>query len=238
MKKIIKTVKLIALLSIVSSHVAFAQQLDGTHFKPYSNKWKMYSVDKDGKETLFRIWTDYAQIIDLDGKTYVSRIQELYDAEMHLQDLWSNLFEKESLVPYRATQFRTSGDYQYFEFDKTSVATKVQTGTTAPADNTFETGSQTYDWTLYGILLSGVDFKKGNTTTLPIFIPQAPNGKGSLRITVEDQETVKDDQGREHKTWRVSTSFGLTFWLTKEAPYVIQLTLPTQGGGYNIWRMF
>ena len=214
------------------------QSLDGSHFKPYSNKWKMYSVDQAGNETLLRIWTDYVQIIDIEGTTYVSRIQELYGPEMHLQELWTNLYEKVTLLPYRASQFKTNGDYQYFEFDQNSVALKTQIGYKAPEDNTFETGSQVYDWTLYGILLSGVDFKKGHSTTLPIFMPQGTNGKASLQVTVEGEEVVTDDTGKQHNTWKVNTSFGLTFWLTKEAPYVIQLILPGQGGSYNIWRMF
>ena len=215
-----------------------AQNLDGSHLKPYSNKWKMYAVDKDGNETLVRIWTDFVQNIKLDGKAYISRVQELYDTEMHLQDLWTNLFERESMRPYRASQFRTSGDFQYLEFLGMQVETKVQSGDSAPKDQEFKFDKLVHDWTLYGILLSAIEFKKGASTTLPVFMPQAPNQAGQLVATVEGKESVTDENGKVHNTWKVSTNFGLTFWLSKKAPYVIQLVLPGQNGSHNIWRMF
>lgn len=228
---------LLGFLLIITMPLA-AQNLNGTHLKPYSNKWKMYAVDKDGNETLVRVWTDYVQNIELDGKAYISRIQELYDANMHLQDLWTNLFERESMRPYRASQFRTSGDFQYLEFLGMQVETKVQSGDSPPKDQQYKFDKLVHDWTLYGILLSAIEFKKGESTSLPVFMPQAPNQAGQLVATVEDKETVTDDNGKKHNTWKVTTNFGLTFWLTKKAPYVIQLILPGQNGAYNIWRMF
>lgn len=211
--------------------------INGKHLKPYSNKWKMYSVDGEGKETLVTIWTDYAQLIELDGKTYVSRIQELYNPDMSLRELWTNLFEHETLLPYRASQFKTSGDYTYTEFgtDKTTHSTKTASQEAVKVDYS---AAGNYDWSMYGVLLSGLPFKKGEAYHIPVFSQQSKEGKGTIVATVVGQETVRDDNQKNHGTWKVNTNVGLTFWVTKKAPYVIQLSYPTQNGGKMIWRMY
>lgn len=198
----------------------------------------MYAVDAQGNESLVRIWTDYAQTIDLNGKRYISRIQELYGPEMHLQELWTNLFEYETLLPYRASQFKTTGDHLYLEFEKDKVNSSTKSGNSDAIKKAYSLDEPVYDWTMYGVLLSGIPFSKGSVTELPVFNQQAATGKVKLVATVVDQESIQDDRGQVHSTWKVSTNFGLTFWLTKAAPYVIQLTLPTQNGGHMIWRMF
>lgn len=214
------------------------QFISGDHLKPYSNKWKMYSVDAQGTERLVTVWTDYAQLIKLEGKTYMSRIQELYNPNLSLRELWTNLFERTTLLPYRASQFKTSGDYSYSEFnsDKIVLATKTANKEAVKVD--YSITSPTYDWSLYGILLSGLPFEKGKYYNIPVLNQQNASGKGNIIATIEGAETVKDDNGNDHEAWKVSTNVGLTFWLTKEAPYVIQLTSPAQNGGYTIWRIF
>ncbi len=221
-----------------SSGADMSQNISGKHLEPYSNKWKMYSVDGTGKETLVTIWTDYAQLIELEGKTYVSRIQELYNPDMSLRELWTNLFEHESLLPYRASQFKTSGDYSYTEFGADKVVHQTKTATEESVKVDFSATGSVYDWSMYGVLLSGLPFKKGEIYRIPVFSQQSKEGKGTIVATVTGQETVKDDISRNHNTWKISTNVGLTFWVTKKAPYVIQLSYPTQNGGKMIWRMY
>lgn len=241
----IKTLILLVLLGL-SYQTAFSQTpatdmtkvISGKHLKPYVNKWKMYSVDGQGKETLFTIWTDYAQLIDLNGKTYMSRIQELYNPDMSLRDLWTNLFEHETLLPYRASQFKTSGDYTYTEFGADKVVHSTKTATKEATNVDYRADGKTYDWSMYGVLLSGLPFKKGEVYSIPVFSQQSAEGKGTIVATVVGQETVKDENQKNHPTWKISTNVGLTFWLTKKAPYVVQLSYPTQNGGKMIWRMY
>lgn len=215
-----------------------SQAISGKHLKPYSNKWKMYSLDGQGKETLVTIWTDYAQLIELEGTTYMSRVQELYNPDMTLRELWTNLFEHETMLPYRASQFKTTGDYIYTEFGTEKVVNRTKTATKEAVKVDYRRDDATYDWTMYGVLLSGLPFKKGESYSIPIFTQQNERGKGIIVATVAGQETVTDDNKKNHATWRVDTNAGLTFWLTKKAPYVIQLSLPAQNGGKMIWRMY
>lgn len=242
-----KKITLIIVLTLLSTGYQSAQgqaasdmsqTISGQHLKPYSNKWKMYSVDGQGKETLVTIWTDYAQLIELDGKTYISRTQELYNPDMSLRELWTNLFEHETLLPYRASQFKTTGDYAYTEFGADKVVHSTKTATKEVLKSDFPGDGATYDWTMYGVLLSGLSFKKGEAYSIPVFSQQAETGKGTIVATIAAQETVIDDNKKQHSTWKVDTNAGLTFWLTKEAPYVIQLSYPTQNGGKMIWRMY
>ena len=243
--KVLKT--LILSLLITTSALAQGTAIDitassniitGDHFKPYSNKWKMYAQDAQGNETIIRIWTDYAQTISLNGKKYVSRIQELYDANMQLVDLWTNLFEHKTLLPYRASQFKTNGNHLYLEFDGDEVKSSTKAGNADAVLKTHKMTQPVYDWTMYGVLLSGLPFKKGQAYNLPIFSQQSPTGQGTLVATVEDKEMIKDDNGKSYSTWKISTNVGLVFWVTKKAPYVIQLTSPGQNGGQTIWRIF
>lgn len=215
-----------------------SQTISGKHLKPYANKWKMYSVDAQGKETLVTIWTDYAQLIELEGKTYISRIQELYNPAMMLQELWTNLFEHETMLPYRASQFKTTGDYSYTAFGMDKVVHSTKTATKEAVKVDYRGDGMTYDWTMYGVLLSGLPFKKGEAYSIPVFSQQNDTGKATVIATIAGKETVTDDNKKEHTTWRVDTNAGLTFWLTKEEPYVIQLSYPTQNGGKMIWRMY
>lgn len=213
------------------------ENISGEHFKPYANKWKMYAVDAEGKENLVTIWTDYAQLIELEGTTYISRVQELYNPGMHLRELWTNLFEYETLLPYRASQFKTSGDLTYTEFENGKINHASKPAAQEKSQTVYGTGS-VYDWSMYGVLLSGLPFKKGEVYSIPVFSQQNDSGKGNIIATVQGQETVADDDSKNHLCWKIDTNTGLTFWVTKKAPYVIQLSYPTPAGGKMIWRMY
>jgi hypothetical protein len=212
--------------------------LDGSHLKTYSNKWRMYSVDPNGNEVILRIWTDYMSPIMLDERKMLNRVQELYSPKMELQELWTNLFDSETLLPYRASQFKTNGDHSYIEFNNNLIRTSLKYGNDSSFHKEFALNQPVFDWTLYGILLSGLPFEKGLVTTIPIFNQNNPDAVSKLIAKIEKEESIKDDEGNDYATWLISTNVGLEFWLTKKAPYVIQLKMYRPNGSFTVWRIF
>ncbi|WP_340075904.1 hypothetical protein [Leptobacterium sp. I13] len=210
----------------------------GDHLRPYSNKWKVYIVDKDGNETFQRVWTDYMQAIELNGKTYMSRTQELYSPEMELQEIWTNLFEREAMHPLKSAQLRMNGSHTYISFNENEVATSIKQPNEEAVSKTHTFDQALYDWSLYGILLSGAPMKKGWTAAVPVYTPQSPEETYWLEMEVVDREKVTTDNGKQMNTWKVLTNTGLIFWLSEKAPYVIQLELQLQNDSKMVWRMY
>lgn len=59
-----------------------------------------------------------------------------------------------------------------------------------------------------------------------------------LIVTIEGEEVVNNMNGDKIKTWKLNCSDGLVFWLTKQAPYVIQLELSIPDKGKQFWNSY
>jgi len=75
--------------------------IDGSFIQPYTNKWQVSVVDENGNKSTVRIWTDYAQILEIESEDYLHRVQDLYSPNMELQETWINVVVKENLLPRR-----------------------------------------------------------------------------------------------------------------------------------------
>ncbi len=212
--------------------------VDGSHIKPYSNKWRVYGIDEKGNETLQTIWTDYVQTIKMDGKQLISRTQELYSPELNLQEVWTNLFEQKTMLPLRASQLRTNGTFLYQEFDgpQVKVRQKLEGKEVTEVLHNYEVSP--YDWTLYGVLLSALPLKVDWTGSIPTLNAQDQSKAAWLNVHVASKETLTTEDGRKFTTLKVVTDRGLVFWLAKKAPYVIQLELQPTPKQKILWRMY
>ncbi len=217
---------------------ANSKYLSGSHLKPYSNKWKVYAMDQDGSRQFQTVWTDYVHEFELNGKKVMSRTQELYSPEMHLQQVWTNLFEKETMLPIRASQFRTNSSFLYQEFDGSTVTVHQRNPGSEKSETTFDYQLVPYDWTMYGVLLSGLPFKQGWSGRIPTLNFQNASENSWLAVEIISHEKLTTEDGRTIKTTKVRTDRGLTFWLSKKAPYVIQLELLQPNNTRLQWIMY
>lgn len=204
--------------------------MDASFIEDYTNKWKMSFVDLDGKETPERIWTDYGNIMELEGRKYFHRVQDIYSAELKHMETWVNLVEFGSLKPWQFYTTKSSGGNSFYEFSGSKLVihsnlNKRKEQTTVTAD----LSKPVFDWNLYGLLLVGLPFEKGAVYKLPYYNPKTKK-EDFLIINVEGQEIVENLSNDKIETWKLKSNVGLNFWLTKKAPYVIQIESPLKKG--------
>lgn len=213
--------------------------IDGSCIRDYTNKWSVIYVDAEGKETANKIWTDYGQIIELDGKKYFHRVQDLYDPNMNLQETWINMVEHDGLIPVSFSKITPAGKFNFIAFDGASInnTTNFQSENLEPTTSNLEFDQVVYDWNLYGMLLVGLPFEEGFSAKLPFYSNQTSK-LDWITIEVEGKENLRQPNEMEVTTWIFSTDKNLTFWLTKEAPYVHRLELTLQNNSKLIWETF
>ncbi len=210
--------------------------LNGKLIRDYTNTWKVTYVDAQGKETPNKIWTDYGQVIKLDGKSYFHRVQDLYDPNMNLQDTWINMVEHESLIPVSFSTLNPKGGFLYYQFEGNKIrgsTNQVKEGEVTEID--IELEEQVYDWNLYGMLLVGLPMQKGFVAKIPFYAQQS-GGLNWMTVSVIDTEALTLPDGENIQTWKVATDQRLTFWLSRDAPYVIKLELQLQNNSKLVWE--
>jgi len=209
--------------------------LDGSVIEPYTNKWKVTLVKPDGEKGPNKIWTDYGQIIELEGKQYFHRVQDLYDPQMNLLDTWINMTEHKSLLPVSFSTLRPDGKFSHYQYSENIVSGR---NTLNPRDSLvvkeIDFGQKVYDWNLYGMLLVGLPFKKGLIAKIPF---SGPSSLQWLIAHVTDKETFTLPNNSKISTWKVVTNQNLTFWISESAPYVIKLDLKLATGAKLVWEV-
>ena len=138
-------------------------KVDGSFIKPYTNQWKTTRVDKNGQKTLvYKRWTDYGQIIEMDGVKYFHRVQDLYNAVGKITDTWTNLVEQETLLPKLSHRINPNGGFFHLEF--TPKAIKGRKSKTPqggePTQIDIALTKPVYDWSLYSMLLVGLPLRR------------------------------------------------------------------------------
>ncbi len=213
--------------------------IDGSVITDYTNKWKVTYVTADGAETPNRIWTDYGQLIELNEKQYFHRVQDLYDPNMNLQETWINMTELPSLRPISFTRISTNGKSSYYEFEENKVkgVSNYQSEDFKPSKIDTELEETIFDWNLYGMLLVGLPFEESGSFKLPFYSAQT-DSLDWITININQKEKLELSNGNKIEAQKVLTDKGLTFWLTKEAPYVHRLELDLQNKAKLIWETF
>ncbi len=212
--------------------------IDGTIIKPYTNKWKVTYFDAQGKAVPNKIWTDYGQIIKLDGKQYFHRVQDLYNPKMNLLVTWINMVELKTLIPVSFSTISPSGGFSHYQFDGNHIVGSANNLSkeleVTSIDKTLE--ESVYDWNLYGMLLIGLPLKVNLIVKLPF--ANTPSGElkwlvahvtGKVQLPLPDNKTIA--------TWKVNTNQNLTFWLSENAPYVIKLEAYLPNNTKMVWEM-
>ena len=245
MKKQFSTVVLL----IVFCNLAHSQQdtlvvkpgddiIDGSIIQAYTNKWKVTYLDASGNQTPNKIWTDYGQIIELEGKTYFHRVQDLYDPSMNLLDTWINMVEHKTLIPVTFSTLSPNGKFLHNQFSGNKITGRTNQG---PSGETTEIDVEleqdVFDWNLYGMLLIGLPLKEGLIAKMPFYSSKESNSQW-LIAQIDNSEVLEFASGKKYITRKVLTNQNLTFWLSEAIPYVIKLELALQNDAKLVWEIY
>jgi len=241
----LKTKLLLFFVLCVCVQQAFAQlaqaslyKVNGSFIRPYTNQWKTTRVDSNGNKTLvYKLWTDYGQVIEIDGVKYFHRVQDLYNASGQIVDSWTNLVVHRTLLPKMTQRLSPTGKFMHVVFNPGKIQgrkPKASQGIESTPIN-IDLQQPLYDWTLYGMLLVGLPLEPNTHHTLPC-INLFTGKEIQLKTTIKTKETVTGAKGKKLKAWRVETNQNMVFWLTKKAPYVIRLEYKV-GNAVLVWEM-
>jgi hypothetical protein len=212
--------------------------IDGSFIQAYTNKWKVVVELPDGSSQDALIWTDYGQIMDINGEKYLHRVQDLYSPNYNLVDTWINMVELKTMKPWQFQAVSPTGSVSYLEFFDESIRSNSNRNQDRVMNmDTLDILEIVFDWNLYGMLLVALPFEVGKTYELQVWLPNV-NEVGTVLSKIEAEETIITLSNKKFDTFRISTDKGLTFWLTKKAPYVIQLQLNQPNGARRMWYMF
>jgi hypothetical protein len=217
---------------------AGSSQISGSSMKPYTNNWKVTLTTPKGDKRFFQVWTDYSQKMDLNGKTFIHRIQDIYDANGNFLRSQMNFVDEKTLLPVRGSLTFNNGTNYYFEFNGKHVTGnyKIKTDTSQEIkyDTTFS--RTVYDWTLYGILLAGLPLKVDFHTVMPIYEYPNPTD-GWLKVDVNKKEMIDARNRGKISAFKVETNQNMIFYIIKEPPYVLKLIYTTPKGAILTWDM-
>ncbi len=245
----LKTIFGVVLLFQISFYAAAQQDtivlrpgnklVNGTVIKTYTNKWKVTLFNTKNETTPNGIWTDYGQLITLEGKTYFHRVQDLYDPNMNLKDTWINMVEHKTLIPVSFSRINPKGGFSYYQFEGNIIkgSTNLNTKEGKIKEINENVKEKVFDWNLYGILLAGLPLKKGFIAKLPFYNAQA-NALQWLVIHVKAPEVMALPGNKKIKAWKIETNQNLIFWISNKAPYVIKLELDLKNNGKLVWETF
>lgn len=210
--------------------------IDGSFIEPYTNKWQVSEIDASGSKSVVRVWTDYVQVLELDGVIYLHRIQDLYSPNLEFQESWINIVAKENLLPKRFSLHNTTGRLLNINFNIDKLAVQDNSNQQSFEPEIINLPEVVYDWNLYGMLLVGLPFHAGDIYKIP-FWSQSQRSVDHVVATINGKKTIKTLFNKSILARKISTNKGLTFWLIKEKPYIIQIELQQPNGSILLWEM-
>jgi len=139
-------------------------------------------------------------------------------------------------LPRRFTSQNALGGLLNINFDLDKVVIQSNANQQSYEPKIVNLPEVVYDWNLYGMLLIGLPFEEGEIYRIPYW-SQSLESVDYVTATIYGREIIKTLSGKSISTRKVNTNKGLTFWLTKEKPYVIQLELQKPDDSVLLWEM-
>jgi hypothetical protein len=208
--------------------------IDGSFIKPYKNLWRLTYTKPSGESIDAATWSDEVERLRLNGRTLLRRTQVAKYNRNGIVMTTVNVFDPKTMAPV-SRDFRDSrGPLKQIEFDGRAIKYR---GNSAPGGEVQEGAARldvpVFDFYggLWGLLLAAFPLKEGFTASLPS-LDESTETLRWATFRVARAEAVEAGPGRRVKAWVVQTEDNgpMTFWLTKEAPYVIKLVYVTPKG--------
>ena len=215
--------------------------VDGSFLQPYSNVW-LYTARKPGGETRIQgLWTDQLQFVQRDGKQLLQRVQGTVYADGRTTSI-VNVFDPKTMTPVESRLHGIDGSLLTRKFDGGRiVSTKAQAGVTEErGEAQLERAPYDFSGGMYGLLIATLPLRTHADLQLAD-VDEFENKARSAQIHVDRQEWVQAGARGKVHAW-VATSntpdYAMTFYVTRDAPYVIRLDMHKVDGGVDLrWEM-
>ena len=218
--------------------------IDGSFLQPYNNAWLYTVTSPNGQTSPQGIWSDHLQWTTVDGKQVFLRVQGTTFVT-GVSNSIRNVFDPKTLAPISSEAHGIDGSIFRRTFKGAHVVSETLAG---PKDSGTKTETDlpmaVYDFNggLYGMLLAALPLKIGLTGSLPA-VADRDNVLTAEPFHVVREETVAAGSRGRLKAWVVQTEkpgdYHMTFWLTKQPPYIIKLVDVLESSGRVLtWEMF
>ena len=211
--------------------------LQGTSLKPYKNAWKVVYAFPGKDPFLVGTWTDELEAVEVEGRHLLKRSQVANYAKYHIVTTYVNVFDPKTMSPVFTDYKRSdTGEWAHRDFEGDTVHYDRAPSSTAQAEKgDLKLAESIFDYNggLYGVLLAALPLKEGWSATFPT-LSEDRDELDRITITVGKEELVEAGPGKQVLAWPVDTEGNYankshsTFWISKDAPYVIKLvaTIP------------
>ncbi len=203
----------------------------GSQLKPYTNLWKFTQQKPGGLAIEAGTWSDALETTTFDGRPALKRTQVAKYAKGTVLT-FVNVFDPKTMEPFTADYERSdNGDTRHVDFRHETVTFRhVPSKGAKPEESTVKLDRSVFDFYdgMYGVLISTLPLSDGYEAEIPAF-DTTKMAVDWVPVRVTARETVPAGPGKTAETWVVETptkQYGkMTWWVTKEAPYVIKAVL-------------
>jgi hypothetical protein len=207
-------------------------RLTGSQLKPCTNLWKLTQQKPGGNAENVGTWSDSLENTNYKGQPAMKRTQVAKYPKKGIQLTFVSVFDPKRMEPLSFDYSRSdNGNVRHVEFEHENVTYRHIDSTGAkPEEARVKLDRNVFDFYggMYGLLISTLPLADGYTTEIPAFDTNKM-AVDWVPVRVKGRETVPAGNGKKTETWVVETPTKLygrmTWWLTKEPPYVIKAVL-------------
>jgi hypothetical protein len=210
---------------------------NGMSLRPYDNVWRLTVESVAGKTTGFRcIWTDHLEAVKKEGRDLLQRTQSCGYTNGTM-NLVINVFDPRTMAPVSSLALLPDGTSLSREFraGRLSSRRKAHLGAKEESDEV-DLGAPVFDFMggMYGLLLSTFPLREGYSATFSTASEVESTAEPvTFRVVRKEQTTAGSRGAREAWVLQVDD---MTFWVSKEPPYVLRLVIERQGNIIR-WEM-
>ena len=206
--------------------------VNGSFLRPYTNRWT-FSIERPGSKPVEAgLWSDVLEATSFRGRPAMKRTQ-IAEYKKGIRITFVNVFDPASMAPLTFDYLRSdTGETRHLEVDGKTLRFQRQPGTgeEAAQDYVARVDRQILDFYdgMYGILIDAFPLREGYEVEFAAFDSDRACVDW-IQLKVTGRETVAAGEGKHADTWVVHVQTKLygssTWWVTREAPYVIKATL-------------
>jgi hypothetical protein len=206
--------------------------VSGVFLHPYTNRWT-FSIEKPGAAPVEAgTWTDAMESISFRGRPALKRTQ-VAEYKKGIRITFVDVFDPKSMALHSFDYTRSdNGETRHLEGDDRTIRfrRKPGAGDDFAQDYVATVDHRVLDFYdgLYGILVDSFPLREGYEVSFPGFDTDRA-AVDWIHLKVTGRERVPAGKDKTADTWVVQIETKLygssTWWLTREAPYVIQATL-------------
>jgi hypothetical protein len=217
--------------------------VNGSFLRPYTNRWT-FSIEKPGSAPVEAgVWTDAMESVTYQGRPALKRTQ-VAEYKKGIRLTFVDVFDPKSMALHVFDYARSdNAETRHLDADDRTIRfqRKPGAGDDFAQDYVAKVEHRVLDFYdgMYGILVDAFPLREGYEVSFSGFDTDRA-AVDWIHLKVIGRETVPAGKGKTAETWVVQIETKLygssTWWLTREAPYVIQATLvlPEKDGGATI----